>query len=216
MVVGDEVQAPPAEGVSETARGPGRRRKRRKVRALEVDEDPENEPDPVPDKEDDCAVYGDEDCDAVDDAVGGDDVDAGVETQVDVAAGEGNDDNGGVDATSGGVDATGGGVDATGGGDSDDDAAAVEEDMNFNISEDFPEAVRGDEAASDSDSGDDIWDEDKIPDPLSSDDEDEDKAREEEAGRGSDDPEVLLELEKTYNSPEDFKLALLMYSLKTR
>ncbi|KAG7595032.1 MULE transposase domain [Arabidopsis thaliana x Arabidopsis arenosa] len=90
----------------------------------------------------------------------------------------------------------------------------VEEDGNLDIDRDFPEANREEKEASDNDSGDDIWDEDKIPDPLSSDDEDDDRV--EEARNDLGDPEVLLALEKTYNSPEDFKLALLMYSLKTR
>ncbi|CAE5956863.1 unnamed protein product [Arabidopsis arenosa] len=160
-VVGDEAEA----------RAPGRRRKRRKVRVEEEDEEPEI--DPEPDIEDDCAVYGDEDCDDVDDVVGGGD----------------KDDNGGL---------------------------GVEEDVNLDIEKDFPEAYREYEAASDCDSGDDIWDDDKIPDPLSSDDDDEDRAVEEEARTDVDDPETILALKKTFNSPEDFKLALLMYSLKTR
>ncbi|KAG7563172.1 Transposase MuDR plant [Arabidopsis suecica] len=160
-VVGDEAEA----------RAPGRRRKRRKVRVEEEDEEPEI--DPEPDIEDDCAVYGDEDCDDVDDVVGGGD----------------KDDNGGL---------------------------GVEEDVNLDIENDFPEAYREYEAASDCDSGDDIWDDDKIPDPLSSDDDDEDRAVEEEARTDVDDPETILALKKTFNSPEDFKLALLMYSLKTR
>jgi len=96
-----------------------------------------------------------------------------------------------------------------------DDTAGlgVEEDGNLDMERDFPEA-NGEEEASDNDRVDDIWDEDKIPDPLSSDDEDDDRV---EAARNDlGDPEILLALEKTYNSPEDFKLALLMYSLKTR
>ncbi|KAG7532366.1 hypothetical protein ISN45_Aa08g000560 [Arabidopsis thaliana x Arabidopsis arenosa] len=143
-VVGDEAEA----------RAPGRRRKRRKVRVEEEDEEPEIDPDP--DIEDNCAVYGDEDCDDVDDAVGGGD----------------KDDNGGL---------------------------GIEEDVNVDIEKDFPEAYREYEAASDCESGDDIWDDDKIPDPLSSDDEDEDRAVEEEARTDVDDPETILALKKTFN-----------------
>ncbi|KAG7560858.1 Zinc finger SWIM-type [Arabidopsis thaliana x Arabidopsis arenosa] len=111
--------------------------------------------------------------------------------------------------------------DAVGQGDNDDndgnDGNIVEEDPNLNIAADFPDAYRVDEeAGSDSDSGDDIWEDDKIPDPLSSDDEDEVRAGEEAGGRDEDDPEVLLAVEKTFNSPDDFKRAVLMYSLKTR
>ncbi|KAG7589634.1 Transposase MuDR plant [Arabidopsis suecica] len=183
------VVAPPAEVISESGGGDGgveaaavdnrrvsgRRRTGSRVRVVEDDEpeiDPELEIDPEPDLEDDCAVYGDDDCDVVDDAV----------------AGEGNEDN------------------------------VVEEDANLNIADDFPEAYRADEeAGSDSDTGDDIWDDEKIPDPLSSDDEDEVVRVGEEAVCGDeDDPEVLLAIEKTFNSPDDFKRAVLMYSLKTR
>ncbi|CAD5320933.1 unnamed protein product [Arabidopsis thaliana] len=183
------VVAPPAEVISESGGGDGgveaaavdnrrvsgRRRTGSRVRVVEDDEpviDPELEIDPEPNLEDDCAVYGDDDCDVVDDAV----------------AGEGNEDN------------------------------VVEEDANLNIADDFPEAYGADEeAGSDSDTGDDIWDDEKIPDPLSSDDEDEVVRVGEEAVCGDeDDPEVLLAIEKTFNSPDDFKRAVLMYSLKTR
>ena len=61
------------------------------------------------------------------------------------------------------------------------------------------------------DSGDDIWDDDKIPDPLSDDDQ-------EEAERPFTDrvqPDDLLALHKTFNNADEFKYALLRYSLKT-
>ncbi|CAE5985304.1 unnamed protein product [Arabidopsis arenosa] len=193
VVVGDGVPCPPTEEASELAggaqsspvakgRASRRRRKRKRVRH-EEEEDEEPEMVHEPDLEDDCAVYGDEDCDAIDDAVGGGDNDV-VDDAVD---GGDNDDNGGL---------------------------AVEE--NVNMEEDFPEALRGDEGGTDSDSGDDIWEDEKIPDPLSSDDEDEDRAEEEGNQSEEEDPEVLLALAKTFNTPDDFKLALLRYSLKTR
>ncbi|CAA7044351.1 unnamed protein product [Microthlaspi erraticum] len=79
----------------------------------------------------------------------------------------------------------------------------------------FGEAARDDESGSDADSGDDIWDDEKIPDPMSSDSDDDDED-EEQGQRENDDPDQLLALGKTFNTPEDFKLAVLRYSLKTR
>ncbi|XP_024013907.1 uncharacterized protein LOC112087986 [Eutrema salsugineum] len=95
----------------------------------------------------------------------------------------------------------------------------VRKDVNINIADDFA-AIDEDGEKTDDDSGDDIWDDDKIPDPLSSDDEaerndDEDRAIPERR-ENPDDPEMLIQYEKTYNSAADFKLALLTYSLKTR
>jgi len=72
------------------------------------------------------------------------------------------------------------------------------------------------EDCSDDDPSDDVWEEDKIPDPFSSDDEDESRTREVHGHRDAANEEVLLELKKTYNTPDDFKLAVLRYSLKTR
>ncbi|CAD5324537.1 unnamed protein product [Arabidopsis thaliana] len=151
-VVGDGVEVPPVEapvGIELVAGGedcvPSRHRKRRKI-----DED-EAEIDLDPDYEDDCAVHGDEDCDAYTDAV-----------------------------------------------------------------EEFPEFAGVEEDCSDDDPPDDVWEEDKIPDPFSSDDEDESRTREVHGHRDAANEEVLLELKKTYNTPDDFKLAVLRYSLKTR
>ncbi|EOA12326.1 hypothetical protein CARUB_v10007921mg, partial [Capsella rubella] len=58
-----------------------------------------------------------------------------------------------------------------------------------------------------------------IPDPLSDDEEDHEDIENEDgyvAPRDVEDPEGLLALEKTFKSSEDFKLAVLRYSLKTR
>ena len=126
------------------------------------------------DIEDDCAVYGDDDCNGVDDAIRGGDNDAVEEDANDANDADGEDAN-----------------------------DAFEEDANLNIEEDFHEAFRVDEDGSDHDSGDDIWDEDRIPDPLSSDDEDEVRGEEETTRRDENEPEGLLALEKTYNSPND-------------
>jgi len=216
-VVGDGVEVPPVEapvGIELVARGedcvPSRHRKRRKIR---VGDEDEAEIDPDPDYEDDCAVHGDEDCDAYTDAVGGDD---------DATGGEGNDD----EAVGGGDDATGCGGnddealgyddDATSDGGNDDDDGGVEEDANLNLAEEFPEFAGVEEDCSDDDPPDDVWEEDKIPDPFSSDDEDESRTREVHGHRDAANEEVLLELKKTYNTPDDFKLAVLRYSLKTR
>ena len=174
VVIGASVEAPVEEDVSEregggVSRASGRRRKRRRLRdEEEEDEEAEIEIEPDPDIEEDCAVYGDDDFDAVDDDIGGE-------------------DNGGL---------------------------AVED--NVAIESDFPDASRGNEDETDDDSGDDIWEDDKIPDPLSSEDEDENGVGRERARRDAENPEVLLAMDKTFNTPEDFKLALLMYSLKTR
>lgn len=78
----------------------------------------------------------------------------------------------------------------------------------------FGAAAREEGEGSDAESGDDIWDDERIPDPLSS-DEDEDK-EEDRIRRVNDDPEEILALGKTFNSADDFKHAVLRYSLKTR
>ncbi|XP_010419129.1 PREDICTED: sodium/potassium/calcium exchanger 1-like [Camelina sativa] len=86
------------------------------------------------------------------------------------------------------VDDGAGGEDNEMQGGEDDEMQGMEEDVNANIADDFPEAVRGIEDGSDSDSGDDIWDDDKIPDPFSSDDEDEAQDKEDGGRRDVDDP----------------------------
>lgn len=67
----------------------------------------------------------------------------------------------------------------------------------------------------DGDSGDDIWNDDTIPDPLSSDDDEEEFERREEVAN-SQGCEELLYLGKMYGCASDFKVALLRYSLRTR
>ncbi|RID74972.1 hypothetical protein BRARA_B02045 [Brassica rapa] len=86
--------------------------------------------------------------------------------------------------------------------------------VNDEDADDGLEAVRDEEVGSDVDSGDDIWDDERIPDPLSSSDDDEEETEHEL--RENEDTEELLTLGKTYNSTDDFKLAVLKYSLKTR
>lgn len=93
-----------------------------------------------------------------------------------------------------------------------DDGLGIEEDGN--LEDDFREAARDVEGESDIDSGDYIWDDERIPDPLSSSDDDEEVAEQELSE--NEDAEELFTLGKTYNSTEDFKIAILKYSLKTR
>lgn len=62
------------------------------------------------------------------------------------------------------------------------------------------------------DSGDDIWDDDHIPDPLFSDDRD----VEEEGRQFNYGPDDILALGKTFNTAEEFKYVVLKYSLKTQ
>ncbi|CAD5313668.1 unnamed protein product [Arabidopsis thaliana] len=172
---GDGVRAP-AVVVAESSVGVeapvSQRLRKRKRKRVRVEEEENDEPELGADanNEEDCGVYGDEDCDAVEEIVGG---------------GE-NDGDGGL---------------------------GVEEGVN--MAADFPEDVRGDDSCTDADSGDEIWEDDKIPDPLS-DEEDDDIEAQMEVRREEEDPEVLLAMGKTYNTPDDFKRALLMYSLKTR
>lgn len=80
----------------------------------------------------------------------------------------------------------------------------------------FGDAARDDANVTDADSGDDIWDDEKIPAPLSKSD-DEDEFEEDRACPPEyEDPEQILKLGKTFSCPEEFKLAVLRYSLKTR
>ena len=62
------------------------------------------------------------------------------------------------------------------------------------------------------DSGDDIWDEDHIPDPLFNDDRD----VEEECRKFNYGPDDIVALRKTFNTAKEFKYAVLKYSLKTQ
>lgn len=69
----------------------------------------------------------------------------------------------------------------------------------------------GENADDDGDSsGDDIWNDDIIPDPLTDDDEEELEGR-----LMSSRPHEMLALGKCFNNSDEFKLALLNYSLKT-
>ncbi|CAD5332949.1 unnamed protein product [Arabidopsis thaliana] len=156
-------------------------RKRRRV-VEKYEEEPELEV--AQDIEDDCAVYGDEDCNGVDDAIRGGDNDVVEEDANDANDADGEDAN---DA------------------DGEDANDAFEEDANLNIEEDFHEAFRVDEDGSDHDSGDDIWDEDRIPDPLSSDDEDEVRGEEETTRRDENEPEGYSKMLKRSSIAALFK-----------
>jgi len=91
----------------------------------------------------------------------------------------------------------------------------VDEQVCEDFVAEFGEAARDDEDVSDADSGDEIWDDERIPDPLSDSDNDEDLV-DGVARTEPEDLEELLKLGKTFSCPEDFKIAVLRYSLKTR
>ncbi|XP_024011375.1 DNA topoisomerase 1-like [Eutrema salsugineum] len=96
----------------------------------------------------------------------------------------------------------------------DDEAVDEEEDTNAaRVEEEDENAEVLPEERCDN-SGDDVWDDEKIPDPLSSDsdDDDEEKAERRERQRELEEPEELLVLGKTFNSADDFKLAVLRQS----
>ena len=65
------------------------------------------------------------------------------------------------------------------------------------------EMLRAEQDENDVGSGDDIWEDERIPDPLSSDDNEDE---EELIRRDHQDPDELLALRKKYNSIEDFKI----------
>lgn len=94
----------------------------------------------------------------------------------------------------------------------DGNGVAVEEEVVEHLPNLFGEIAREDE--SDVESGDDIWNDENIPDPLSSDDEEEEALRESHEDTTS--PDEILALGKTFGSASEFKQALLRYSLKTR
>lgn len=93
-----------------------------------------------------------------------------------------------------------------------EDFVFVEENAAQVLENHFGDIVNNDVESDDS--GDDIWNENKIPDPLSSDDEDEEERRQSCANQESD--EEILALGKTFGCASEFKQALLRYSLKTR
>ncbi|XP_023638931.1 uncharacterized protein LOC111830653 [Capsella rubella] len=84
-----------------------------------------------------------------------------------------------------------------------------------NLEDSFGVEVGEDDATGNNsdDSGDDVWDDEKIPDPLSDDDNEYEAERPLSNGDRSD---SLLELHKTFNNADEFKYALLRYSLKTQ
>ncbi|XP_033132814.1 uncharacterized protein LOC117127247 isoform X3 [Brassica rapa] len=95
--------------------------------------------------------------------------------------------------------------------------AGIEEVGCTDLSLYFGDKAKNDDCEVDEDEGDDdAWDDDKIPDPVSSDDENEEEMRPAQAYREDTDPEELLQLGKTFSDAEDFKHACLRYTLKTR
>ncbi|XP_010501825.1 PREDICTED: uncharacterized protein LOC104779135 [Camelina sativa] len=99
--------------------------------------------------------------------------------------------------------------------DNDEGGIGVEEENCEAFEADYGPGARDDNGdESDADSGDDIWDEGRIPDPLSPSDDDEEFDDEGDAPQ-IEDPEEILSFVKTFNGPEEFKIGVLRYSLKT-
>lgn len=99
----------------------------------------------------------------------------------------------------------------------DDGSGGIVEETCRDLSVFFGEDSRNDDCEVDEDIGDAYaWDEEKIPDPLSSDEENEEEMRPSEVYREDVDPEELLQLGKTFFDAADFKHACLRYTLKTR
>ncbi|CAE5962923.1 unnamed protein product [Arabidopsis arenosa] len=221
----EPIQIPSGDEAEVVRQSRSNRKKRKKDDDVDIEEDREAV------SGDDCEVVGDEDCDEV--CYAGERVENNEEVveggQLDMECVPQEKEGGGVEATEkegGGVEAEvndGGGVEA----EVNDGAGLEEEDNNGGLGvkeedcEDFEAEfgaeVREEEEAneSDGDSGDDIWDDERIPDPLSHSD-DEEIIEEESDAPQSDDHEELLRLGKTFNNPDDFKIAVLRYSLETR
>ena len=99
-------------------------------------------------------------------------------------------------------------VDEEGDNEADQNGIGIEEEVVEDLSAHFGDDAQNEGDVSDGDSGDEIWDDDKIPDPLSSDDDEEEFERREEVANtlGCDE---LLYLGKTYGCASDFKVAFL-------
>ena len=102
----------------------------------------------------------------------------------------------------------------------DDDAGGhggIEEETARDLTVFFGEEARNDDCENDEDTGDEwTWEDEKVPDPLSSDDENEEQSIPSLAYREDVDPEALLGLGNTFSTTEEFKHTLLWYTLKTQ
>ncbi|KAG7582712.1 Transposase MuDR plant [Arabidopsis suecica] len=96
----------------------------------------------------------------------------------------------------------------------DGDPVGVEKERCDDFEAEFGDGAREEKDETDADSGDDIFNDEKIPDPRSESEDEDNGERDDNAE--AEDPEVLLSIGKTFSSPEDFKIAVLRYSLKTR
>jgi len=94
----------------------------------------------------------------------------------------------------------------------------IEEETGRDLTVFFGEVARNDDCENDEYSGDDwYWEHEKeVPDPLSSDDENEEQSIPSLAYREDVDPEAMLGLGNTFSTAEEFKHTLLRYTLKTR
>ena len=100
----------------------------------------------------------------------------------------------------------------------DDDAGGhVKEETARDLTVFFGEEARNDDCENEEDTGDEwTWEDENVPDPLSSDDENEEQSIPSLAYREDVDPEALLGLGNTFSAAEEFKHTLLRYTLKTR
>ncbi|XP_048630294.1 uncharacterized protein LOC125603078 [Brassica napus] len=94
----------------------------------------------------------------------------------------------------------------------------IKEEAGRDLTVSFGEVARNDDCENDEDSGDEwYWEHEKeVPDPLSSDDENEEQSIPSLAYREDVDPEAMLGLGNTFSTAEEFKHTLLRYTLKTR
>ncbi|KAL0873930.1 hypothetical protein Bca101_023635 [Brassica carinata] len=99
-----------------------------------------------------------------------------------------------------------------------DGHGGIEEEGGRDLTVFFGEVARNDDCDNDEDSGDEwYWEHEKeVPDPLSSDDENEEQSIPSLAYREDVDPEAMLGLGNTFSTAEEFKHTLLRFTLKTR
>jgi len=136
----------------------------------------------------------------------------GIVDEDNVGGNVGEDDGGGT------VGGTVGEDDGGGTAGEDDMDGGLEEEHCDDFEAEFGVGARedGDASDTDADSGDKIWDDERIPEPMCYSDDELGPKEEGVATPEADDPEELLRFGKTFNGPEEFKIVVLRYSLKTR
>jgi len=88
----------------------------------------------------------------------------------------------------------------------------IEEEQCDNFETEFGVGAREDDNESDAHSEDEIWDDERILEPMSHSDDDEEGPEQEGVVPQAEDPYELLRLGKTFNGPNEFKIAVLRYS----